>query len=99
LTTYTIDIAKENFVDIVNNTIDNSKTTIISTSKGSVVMIDQNEWSSIQESIKLLNDKRALKSLLKGHLARKDSQDYIKAQEQSMSNTWENIEDEAWNSI
>jgi PHD/YefM family antitoxin component YafN of YafNO toxin-antitoxin module len=40
---------------------------VIVSDDGSVVMINQNEWESIKETLCLLNDETSIKALLQGH--------------------------------
>ncbi len=56
---------------LVYDTINNCEETVIVADNGSVVMIDQKEWNNIQETLRLLNDKEALMTLLDGHKIRK----------------------------
>jgi PHD/YefM family antitoxin component YafN of YafNO toxin-antitoxin module len=85
MTTYTVDTANNHLQEIINDTIDNSDTTIIASPKGSVVMIDQDEWNATLETLKLLKDKRALNALLEGHKARKDNKVKSKSTEEVFS--------------
>ncbi len=55
---------------IINQTIKNVDEVVIVSDYGSVVVIDQNEWESIQETLRLLKDKRSLKALLNSHKMR-----------------------------
>jgi len=67
----TINNAISNFPQIVKNTINNYEETLIVGEQGSVVLISQQEWNSIMETIRLFRDKKSLKSLVDGHNARK----------------------------
>ncbi len=59
--------ASNNLMGIIESTIQNSDTTIITSDKGSVVMVGTRYWEEMQETLRLLQDKRSLKALLKGH--------------------------------
>jgi len=59
--------ASHNLMGVIETTIKNNDTTIITSDKGSVVMIDAHYWAEIQETLNLLRDKRSLKALLTGH--------------------------------
>ena len=61
-----------------NGTIKNVEEVVIVSDYGSVVVVDQNEWESIQETLRLLKDKRSLKALLESHKLR-DENKKIKA--------------------
>jgi PHD/YefM family antitoxin component YafN of YafNO toxin-antitoxin module len=67
----TIDNAISNFPQIVTNTIRNYEETVIVGEQGAVVLISQQEWNSIMETVRLFRDKKSLKSLLDGHSARR----------------------------
>jgi len=71
MNTITINNAISNFPQIVNNTIKNFEETLIVGDQGAVVLISQQEWDSMMETIRLLRDKKSLKSLLNGHNNRK----------------------------
>ncbi len=55
---------------LINTTIKDVEETIIISEFGSVVVIDQDEWESIQETLRLLKDKKSLKALLESHKIR-----------------------------
>ncbi|KOR32432.1 hypothetical protein TI05_07295 [Achromatium sp. WMS3] len=52
---------------LIQNTIQNCEQTTIVTESGSVVLINQQEWEHIQETVRLLQDKTSLQALLYGH--------------------------------
>ena len=61
---------KEAMVDLpglIDTTIKDVEETVIVSDHGSVVVIDQDEWESIQETLRLLKDKRSLRALLESH--------------------------------
>jgi PHD/YefM family antitoxin component YafN of YafNO toxin-antitoxin module len=66
--------AAKNLTHIVQSTINNCEETFIVSDAGSVVMIDKHYWEEIQETLRLLRDKKALLALLKGHQQRRDGQ-------------------------
>jgi len=67
-----IDIKKasQTLPELVHGTLVNCEETVIVSDTGAVVMIDQNEWENMKETLKLLHDKKALKALLEGHKER-----------------------------
>ena len=65
-----IDNAIKDLPGLINQTIKNVDKVVIVSDYGSVVVIDQNEWESIQETLRLLKDKRSLKALLNSHKMR-----------------------------
>lgn len=67
----TIDNANSNFPQIVTDTIRNVEETVIVGEQGAVVLISQQEWNSIMETLRLFRDKKSLKALLEGHSARR----------------------------
>jgi PHD/YefM family antitoxin component YafN of YafNO toxin-antitoxin module len=50
--------------------IETSEEVSIATPKGAVIVISQEEYDSMQETLRLLSDKRALGALLEGHRQR-----------------------------
>ncbi len=64
--------AKNNFLEMFDKAVRKSEITEITSSYGSAVLIDKNTWESMNETILLLNDKRALKALLEGQESRKN---------------------------
>lgn len=66
----TVQQASQNFSDVIANTINNVDETIIVSDNGAVVMVAESYWEAIQETLRLLQDKRSLKALLDGHRLR-----------------------------
>jgi PHD/YefM family antitoxin component YafN of YafNO toxin-antitoxin module len=62
--------AMKDLPGLIDHTIKNIDEVVIVSDYGSVVVIDQNEWESIQETLRLLKDKRSLKALLESHKLR-----------------------------
>lgn len=75
--TISLQKASQNLSMIVNDTIENNEETAIVSDDGSVVMINQNEWENIKETLNLLNDEKALKALLDGHGDRQQNKPII----------------------
>jgi PHD/YefM family antitoxin component YafN of YafNO toxin-antitoxin module len=86
----TIDNAISNFPQIVTNTIRNFEETIIVGEQGAVVLISQQEWNSMMETIKLFRDKKSLKSLLEGHSVRRKGQ---KPNSETINQTFHDLQD------
>ena len=68
--TVTLDQAIINLKDIIHRTISDNDETVIASSEGSVVMLDENEWSNIKETLRLLSDKESLVALIESHAIR-----------------------------
>ncbi len=68
--TVTLNNATSNLQHLIADTLSNQEETIIVTENGSVVMIDQQNWEGMLETLKLLKDEESLKSLLDGHKQR-----------------------------
>jgi PHD/YefM family antitoxin component YafN of YafNO toxin-antitoxin module len=68
--TITLDQAIDNLESIIQKTISDHEETIIASKDGSVVVIDENEWSNIKETLRLLSDKESLAALLDSHAVR-----------------------------
>jgi len=68
--TFTFNQASENLKAVILGTIRDKEEAVIASDEGAVVIIDESEWSHIQETLRLLNDKESLTSLLESHAAR-----------------------------
>ena len=68
--TITIDTASQDLKNIVIKTIRDREETIIATDEGSVVILDESEWSHIKETLRLLSDKDSLVALMESHSIR-----------------------------
>ncbi|MCF8372509.1 MAG: hypothetical protein K9H64_12845 [Bacteroidales bacterium] len=68
--TVTLHTATTNLQNLIADTLSNQEETVIVTDTGSVVMIDQQNWNGILETLKLLKDEKSLKALLEGHKER-----------------------------
>lgn len=65
-----VQTAMKDLPELIDRTIKNTDEMVIVSDAGSVVVIDQNEWESIQETLRLLRDSRSLKALLESHKLR-----------------------------
>ncbi len=70
MNTLSLQEASSNLPNIIENTIKNSDETVIATDLGAVIMIDENYWEEIQETLRLLKDKKSLAALLDAHCQR-----------------------------
>jgi len=77
MNTMTLLEASGNLAKVIESTINNSDETVIVSKNGSVVMVDQNYWEEIQETLRLLSDKQSLTALIEGHKKREDSCNYF----------------------
>jgi PHD/YefM family antitoxin component YafN of YafNO toxin-antitoxin module len=68
--TVTIEQAITDLESIIQKTISDHEETIIASRAGSVVVIDEGEWSNIKETLRLLSDKESLAALLDSHAIR-----------------------------
>ena len=68
--TITFNQASQDLKGVIKKTINDKDETIIATDDGSVVILDESEWSHIKETLRLLSDKAALTSLLESHAIR-----------------------------
>ncbi len=66
----TLDQAVDDLKNIIQRTIQDKDETVIASNEGAVVMLDENEWSNIKETLRLLSDKESLAALLKSHAIR-----------------------------
>ena len=74
MNTMTVREAAKNLPAVIIKTIDNTDETVIVSDHGSVVMVAESYWESIQETLRLLQDQRSLQALLEGHRLRATGQ-------------------------
>jgi PHD/YefM family antitoxin component YafN of YafNO toxin-antitoxin module len=74
MNTMTVLEASTNLPSVIEQTINNYDETIIVSETGSVVMVAESYWESMQETLRLLQDKRSLQALLEGHRLREAGQ-------------------------
>ena len=77
--TITLNKAKTNFHQIINDTLINQDETVIVGEKGSVILMDYQNWESIIETLNLLKDKESLNALLEGHRLRDEGKNIGKS--------------------
>jgi len=70
MNTITVREASSNLPSVIEKTINNYDETVIVSDNGSVVMVAESYWESMQETLRLLQDKRSLQALLEGHRLR-----------------------------
>lgn len=68
--TITFDEAAQNLKSVILKTIADNDETIIASDEGSVVILDEREWSHIKETLRLLSDKNSLAALIESHAVR-----------------------------
>ena len=68
--TITYDTASRDLKSVILKTIKDKDETIIATDEGSVVILDEGEWSHIKETLRLLSDKDSLAALIESHAIR-----------------------------
>jgi len=68
--TITLNEANKNLPFYVNYAISSSEEVNIATDNGSIIMINEDNYNSMLETLKLLSDKKSLKALLDSHFAR-----------------------------
>ena len=71
--TITLNNAILDLPNIISSVIKDNEETVIATDSGAVIMVDQGNWNSIIETLRLLKDEKALKALLKGHKDRDEN--------------------------
>lgn len=74
MNTMTVHETSSNLPSVIEKTIENSDETIIVSDNGAVVMVAESYWEAIQETLRLLQDKRSRKALLDGHRLRDTGQ-------------------------
>ncbi len=66
----TLEKADNDFKNIVYNMLLSNEEVSIVSDKGAVVMLTQKDYESMQETLRLLSDKKSLKALLDAHQKR-----------------------------
>ncbi len=68
--TVTLDQAGADLKAIIQQTIRDKDETVIASSEGAVVVLDENEWLNIKETLRLFTDKQSLSALMESHAIR-----------------------------
>jgi len=68
--TVTLEQASVDLKSIIKRAIRDRDETVIASNEGAVVVLDENEWSNIKETLRLLSDKESLAALLESHALR-----------------------------
>ena len=68
--TVTLDQAVDDLKNIIQRTIQDKDEPVIASNEGAVVMLEENEWSNVKETLRLLSDKESLAALLESHAIR-----------------------------
>ncbi|MFO7970570.1 MAG: hypothetical protein R6U40_02330 [Desulfobacterales bacterium] len=68
--TVTLDKAINDLENIIYRTIHDNDETVIASNEGSVVVLNEKEWSNIKETLRLLSDKESITALLESHAIR-----------------------------
>ncbi|MBF0200685.1 MAG: type II toxin-antitoxin system Phd/YefM family antitoxin [Desulfamplus sp.] len=72
--TVTFDMANRNLLELIENCLSSREGLNIASSKGAVVIIPQDDYESMQETLRLLSDQRSLSALLESHQMRDNNQ-------------------------
>ena len=67
---YTLQQASIGLGEVIARAVQDHEEAAIVSDRGSVILVPQDEFDSMQESLRLLNDPRSLKVLLAGHAQR-----------------------------
>ena len=67
---YTLQQASKGLGEVIARAVQDHEEAAIVSDRGSVILVPQDEFDSMQESLRLLNDPRSLKALLAGHAQR-----------------------------
>lgn len=78
----TLNNAVGNLPKIIADTIRNQEETVIVTDDGAVVMLSQDNWDNMTETLRLLRDEKSLKALLEGQARRKKGINFGKSPEE-----------------
>jgi PHD/YefM family antitoxin component YafN of YafNO toxin-antitoxin module len=66
----TLQEAARSFETVMQSTLANAEETVIVSDAGAVVIVQQQYWEELQETLRLLYDKTSLQALLEGHRER-----------------------------
>jgi len=69
--TITLKQAQNNIQDIIQYSLSTHDEVNIASDQGAVIMIPQEDYDAMQETLRLLSDKQSLKALLDSHETRK----------------------------
>ena len=67
---YTLQEASIGLGEVIARAVQDHEEAAIVSDRGSVILVPQDEFDSMRESLRLLNDPRSLKALLAGHAQR-----------------------------
>ncbi|MCP4110755.1 MAG: hypothetical protein GY749_35385 [Desulfobacteraceae bacterium] len=65
-----VEKAARTLPQLIHDTIANCEETVIVSDTGSAVLVDQAEWENMQETLRLLRDRKSLEALITGHKQR-----------------------------
>ena len=68
--TVTLDVASQDLRGLILKIIKDKDETVIATDNGSVVVMEESEWSHVKETLRLLSDKESLAALIESHSIR-----------------------------
>ncbi len=68
--TITIETACHDFARLIEYCLNSREELNIASPKGSVILIPEDDYESMQETLRLLSDKESLKALLESHYCR-----------------------------
>ena len=71
--TITLKQANQDLLSHINYTLDTHEEINIASDNGAIIMIPQNDYEAMQETLRLLSDKKSLKALLDAHDFRDNS--------------------------
>jgi len=67
---YTVQQASTDLGNLIASAVHNHEEAAIVSDRGAVILVPQDEFESMRETLRLLSDPRALKALLAGHAQR-----------------------------
>jgi len=73
--TVTIEQANKDITSLVNYSLETHDEVTIATELGAVIVLPQDDYNSMQETLRLLMDKKSLSALLEGHQIREQGKE------------------------
>jgi PHD/YefM family antitoxin component YafN of YafNO toxin-antitoxin module len=70
--TITLEQANKDLLGHINHSLKTHEEVNIASDNGAIIMLPQEDYESIMETVRLLSDKKSLKALLDSHLQREE---------------------------
>ena len=75
--TVTLEQANQDLIGYVNYTLSTHEEVNIASKNGAIIMLPQDDYESMMETLRLLGDKKSLKALLDSHTLRDQGKEVV----------------------